>query len=262
MRPRYQAYAQVLSVANEMGYRACSVLGFWEAMREGSVGERPQLVLRHDVDTDPDGARRFLDIEQANGCHSSFYFRLSTLDIALMQEIDEAGSEASYHYEELATFAKSHAIRERAKILEHLPTIRQTFESNYQRIRDGSGCLMRTVASHGDFANRHLGLANSVILDDQALRERLSIVCETYDKAMTAAVTSRFTDEPRRPNGSGDDLLEALRQRKPVVYFLTHPRHWRAHVRSNLVDDVNRMYEGALFRLGIPLRVPLVTYRR
>ncbi len=68
-------------------------------------------MLRHDVDTDPGTAAAMWDIERELGVESSYFFRLSTLAPALMADIAAGGSEASYHYEEVATVAKRRRLR-------------------------------------------------------------------------------------------------------------------------------------------------------
>mgnify|MGYP006145381963 CR=1 FL=1 len=77
--------------------------GFALAPRELPV----VLVHRHDIDTDLPTARRMFALEQKHGVRASYYFRLSTLDFGLMRDIERYGSEASYHYEEIATYANA-----------------------------------------------------------------------------------------------------------------------------------------------------------
>ncbi|MFD2270334.1 hypothetical protein ACFS07_02255 [Undibacterium arcticum] len=139
------------------------------------------IVHRHDIDTDVCTAKKIFAIEKL-GIKSSYYFRISTLDFAFMREIEEYGSEASYHYEEIATFAKKHHIRDPAEIMKRMAEVRAEFVNNFTSIERRFGLKMTTVASHGDFANRRLRLSNTEILKDKELRDRCGIVCESYDK--------------------------------------------------------------------------------
>ena len=167
--------------------------GWLDLLRLGRAGERPVLVHRHDIDTDLGTARRLFALEQKHGVRASYYFRLSTLDIGLMREIERYGSEASYHYEEIATFAKRAHLKQAAAVRARLPEIRTEFERNFLRIEGLLGTKMVTVASHGDFANRRLGMANYELLDDAALRLRCGIASECYDTDLQRSITTRPT---------------------------------------------------------------------
>jgi hypothetical protein len=70
-------------------------------------------LLRHEIaiDSDLKTARAMFDLERKLDIRSSYYFRLSTGDIPFMRELEAEGSEAGYHYEEIATFAKCNGIR-------------------------------------------------------------------------------------------------------------------------------------------------------
>ena len=119
MPSRLREYEALLVKSAQAGYRQMSVRAFYRAMRQGSGGlERGLdrtldrvLVHRHDIDSDLRTARKMFDLEVKHGVGASYYFRLSTLDYGFMHAIEAAGSEAGYHYEEVATFAKRHRLR-------------------------------------------------------------------------------------------------------------------------------------------------------
>src|SRR5581483_2581143 len=107
MRDRLATYQLLVHRVLDHGYRFLSLADFWRLQESGDFrSDRKYVVLRHDVDSDPATARRLWALERTCGVRSSYYFRLSTVDISLMQDIQASGSEASYHYEELATLAK------------------------------------------------------------------------------------------------------------------------------------------------------------
>lgn len=117
MPSRLQEYGQMLETALEAGYRFDTIRNVWQQLRDDDSGVPDRtLILRHDVDTDPGTAARKLAIETALGIHCSYFFRLCTVDIGLMQRIEALGGEASYHYEEIATFAKAERIKQREEI--------------------------------------------------------------------------------------------------------------------------------------------------
>lgn len=246
MPSRLEDFRALLVDARERGYAVEGVRDFWRASRGGA--EKPtgrRLVLRHDVDTDPATARAMWDIERALGVASSYYFRLGTLDVALMREIESSGGEASYHYEELADHAKARGLATREAALADFAVIREAFRANLSRLRAETGLPMTVVASHGDFANRRLQTFNFEPLADPALRAELGIELETYDAAFWKLVDGRYADAPPPRFWNPESPVAALRAGAPVVYLLVHPRQWRANPRANLADNLRRLREGA-----------------
>lgn len=250
MASRLGEYRALLETALASGYEVCSVGGFWRRARMDALTGR-YVVLRHDVDTDPGTARAMWAIDRDLGVESSYFFRLSTLDERLMEDIHAAGSEASYHYEELATIARRRRVRTRAAALQCVPEASDRFAANLERIRRATALPMRVVASHGDFVNRRLGVANWVILDDPDLRRSLDIQLETYDEQFLQSVTSRHSDGPYPRFWEWDDPWPAIQAGNPVVSILVHPRHWRVNRATNAKDDVVRVI--AELRYALPL---------
>lgn len=244
MPTRLPLYEDFIRAAGNAGYVQTSVRQYVHALREqGPRPEQKVVVHRHDIDTDLRTARKLFEVEKKYGIKASYYFRLSTLDFALMNEIEEYGSEASYHYEELATFAKKHHIKDPAVIQARLGDIRDDFARNLGSIEDRFGRKLTTVASHGDFANRRLELSNTEILKDRALRERCGIECETYDRSLLDNIDMYISDRPfpqyYRPLSPFDALGQYAR-----ICFLTHPRQWETNWIENTRDNLFRSYEG------------------
>ena len=248
MPSRLEEYRSLLKLALRRGYTLFSIASFWQLIQAGRPLPDRSLILRHDVDTDIRTARRQFEIEQSLGVPASYYFRLSTVDYELMRAIDRAGGEASYHFEELAAVAKQKGLRSRAQVVAHLDEIRRLFARNLTALRRETGLPMTIVASHGDFANRFLDMANWELLNDQ-LRAELGIALEVYDDAINRHVTSRHADarypaiwEPGPPE-------PALERGEPVLYLLTHPRQWQASPLVNLQDDLWRVWEGIHYHM-------------
>ncbi|RSZ60625.1 hypothetical protein HF313_19075 [Massilia atriviolacea] len=244
MPSRLPLYEDFVRAASEAGYAHMSVREYIAALRgQGARPAHKVVVHRHDIDTDLRTARKLFDIEQKHRIHASYYFRLSTLDFALMNEIEEYGSEASYHYEELATYAKRQHIKDPAAIHARMADIRDEFARNLRVIEERFGRKLSTVASHGDFANRRLQISNTEILKDPGLRERCGIVCETYDRALLDHIDMYISDRPYpqyfRPLSPFDALGRHAR-----ICFLTHPRQWETNWIENSRDNLFRLYEG------------------
>ena len=157
------------------------------------------LILRHDIDTDIETTRAMWRVERELVIKSSYFFRLSTVDLPLMREIEACGGSVGYHFEELATAAKRKGLKTREQVMEELPYMRDLFERNLTELRDQTQLPLRFVASHGDFANRRLGVPNWVILRDAAFRDRMNIELEAYDEACMRHVQSRHSDDQPYP---------------------------------------------------------------
>jgi hypothetical protein len=251
-RSRLEAYERLMESALGAEYQIVSVGGMWRIIQGGEMdAARRYLVLRHDIDTDPETARAMWSIDRRLGLETSYFFRLSTLDNELMTDIASAGSEASYHYEELATLAKRRRPRSRTDALQLLPEAKARFAANLERLRTTTGLPMTVVASHGDFINRRLGLPNWTLLDDGELRRELAIELEAYDEAYLGHISTRLADGPYPRHWHPADPRAAIEAREPVISVLVHPRHWRVNRMVNARDDAQRVIEG--LRLLLPV---------
>ena len=184
------------------------------------------------------------EIERELGIEGSYFFRLSTVDVPLMQAIEKSGSSASYHYEDLAIVAKRRRIRTRRDAYLHIPEAQDSFRRNIELLRGITGLPMRVVASHGDFVNRRLGIPNWVILTDESFRRDTGVDLETYDESFMTHVSTRHRDTLHPTYWIPADPLIAVARDEPVIYVLVHPRHWRVARAVNARDDVVRIVEG------------------
>lgn len=244
---RIAEFRRLLETALKEGYEIHSVDSM-RLLQQKGLKQKKYLVLRHDIDTDLETARVMWEVEKDLGVRASHYFRLSTLDVGLMKQIDQSGGEASYHYEEIAGYCKLHRIYSPDIALKHLPEIEQLFSQNLQFLRQKTGLPMKTVASHGDWVNRKLKLPNWRILENQKLRHALGIELEVYDTGFNQPVTSRHSDTLYPRFWKGKPPLEAIANHEPFIYILVHPRHWKADPWGNLKDNARRVREELAFR--------------
>lgn len=252
MPERLQIYAGLLGTARANGYVPVTMSQFLDQIRRGITASQRLLVMRHDIDTDPEIVPSLLAIEQQFDVRATYYFRVTT---ALRTSIDAVvanGSEASYHFEEVATVAKLHGLRDPLALRARWPEIEALFHQNTTRFAAAFGVTPRIVASHGDFVNRALGITNAEILQNADLRADLGIEAEVYDAAFSGAIAARFSDRPYPQWWAGGDPLASLKAGQPVVYILLHPRHWRSRPFSNVMDDGQRAFEGTLFKARRP----------
>lgn len=239
-------YEETVREAHRAGYTQTSVRGYVDLIRAGRAAVDKVLVHRHDIDTDLRTTRKLFDIEKKHGIHSSFYFRLSTLDLGLMRDIEAYGSEASYHYEELAAYAKKHRIKDPAMLRSRLPHIRADFVANFSGIEQKLGSKMRTVASHGDFVNRRLKLSNTEVLADPTLRQLCGIDCEAYDRALLDHIDIYVSDRPAPQYYHPVPPIDAMRGHRRIC-LVTHPRQVETNWIENTRDNLFRFYEGLVW---------------
>jgi len=134
-------------------------------------------------------------------------------------------------------------------VLGHLPEARARFQENLEGLRAYTGLPMRVVASHGDFVNRAVGVANRAILDDADFRRSVGVELEVYDEAFIRHLTSRYSDTHHPRYWVGADPLAGIARGEAVIQVLVHPRHWRVHRLVNAADDIRRVAEGLAYRL-------------
>ena len=248
MGSRLEKYSALLARLKRLDYRFCTMAEFVDAAHRGVRFGRPVCLLRIDVDSDPRGAARMFDCDRQAGVHATYYFRLSTLDPALAARIAAYGGEVGYHFEEIATVAKRLRLRSPEQVAQRMEIIRDEFRRNIMNFRKRSGVPLRTIASHGDFAKRRLGLPNQELITP-ALLDELDIVSYAYDRRIHAGLAARFTDCPPPQWWKPDDPMRALERRPATVSILVHPRQWICNPAANLRLTFRRAGEEAIWRM-------------
>jgi hypothetical protein len=248
MGSRLTGYRALLGRLKELGYQFHTMAEFIEEVTRGDHFPSPICLLRNDVDSDPRGAAKMFECDREAGVRATYYFRLATLDPTLAARIVAQGGEVGYHFEEIATVAKRLGLRTAKEVQDRLENIREEFRRNVGRFRARSGVLLRTVASHGDFANRRLGVPNQEMLTPALLRE-LGIVADAYDPRIHAGLAARFTDCPPPQWWKPTDPIMALATRPATVSILVHPRQWICNPAENFRLTVQRIGEEAGWRL-------------
>lgn len=242
MPSRLCMHERLIRAAQDAGFVQTSVRDFFDCARTGQSAAGKFIVHRHDIDTDLRTTRKLFEIEKRHGIKASYYFRLSTLDFGLMREIEEYGSEASYHYEEVASFAKKNKIKDPALVRDRLPEIRDAFRKNFHWLEQQLGQKLRTVAGHGDFANRRLKVNNTEILADQQLREECGIECEAYDRGLLDHIDMYIADRPPPQYYWPTSPLNVIGVHSKIC-LVTHPRQVETNWKENTKDNLFRFYE-------------------
>ncbi len=253
MPDRMVDYERLLGLARAMGYDGTTIGAFYRDLKSGKEEDgRRVLVLRHDIDSSPELCLDFAAAEERAGMRGSYFFRLSTVDVGIMRDLAAAGHEVGYHYEELATIAKERGANRTAQVDDLIPAARKRFAANLAALRERTGLPLRVAASHGDFANRALGVTNVVLLQDRAFRAAQGIEVEAYDADLMRPFGLRVADTYHPTFWKPELPQPALRAGVGPGYILTHPRQWGRQPLCNARDDLLRLVEGALFTLGIP----------
>ncbi len=242
MPSRLSEYDSILKELTEQGYKHITFREYKKLLDTNSLNGR-YFINRHDIDTDVATAKEFFRIEKKYNAKASYYFRLSTLDFDFMRELEEYGSEASYHFEEIATFAKQQHIKSKEEIVNRLDEIKGLFKKNFRYIEQKLGYKLETVCSHGDFVNRALGIVNNEITKDKSLREELGILCETYDKDLMESFGIYISDKPYPIFYFPNTIFEYI-GKVDRICMLSHPRQWRTNFIVNSIDNFKRFYEG------------------
>lgn len=243
-RDRLGAYKDLLKYAIDNGYKLMTLRDFWFD-RQNHKNDKV-IMLRHDIDTALPRARDIYLIEKELDAIGSYYFRLKMLDVPLMQEIEKNGGEASYHFEEIATYIKLNKIKNANTIYNEIEKIQKNFVDNYKYVKKITGLPLLTVASHGDFVNQRLGISNNVLMTDKIRRE-CGILVEAYDHELknqflyiSDVATSKIWDP--------QILLSAVKREVPRIYFLTHPRQWGSSWWHNTKANFIRINEDIRYR--------------
>ena len=237
--PRLDEYENAIKELVENGYIHLTFREYRKLLDSGTLVNKKYFVNRHDIDTDVSTAKEFFKIEKKYGVKASYYFRLSTLDFDFMKEIAAYGSEASYHFEEIAQYCKDYHIKTKEDMFKYIDEIKEVFTKNFKMIEDNLGYKLETVCSHGDFVNRKIGITNNEITKDKAIREKLGILCETYDKDIMNSFDIYVSDRPYPIFYTPKPIFEYIGE-KNVICMLSHPRQWRKNIFINLFDNLKR----------------------
>ena len=242
MPSRLNEYEKIIKTLNENGYKHITFKDY-KKLLDAQHLDGKYFINRHDIDTDVATAKEFFKIEKKYNAKATYYFRLSILDFEFMQEIEKYGSEASYHFEEIAQFCKDNHIKSKQEILDRLDEIKEVFKQNFKMIENRGGMKLKTICSHGDFVNRVLNIVNNELTKDLTIRDELGIVCETYDQDVMSSFDIYVSDQPY-PKFYAPSSIFGFIGKKDIICMLSHPRQWRVNLKINTMDNIKRLYEG------------------
>lgn len=239
MKNRYQEYEELLKEFLNNGYEFIMIKDYNKLKDKNNK----HIILRHDIDTDVKIARMQFEIEKKLGIKSTFYFRLSTLDKDLINDICKYGSEVGYHYEELATYCKKHKIKDKNIALENLTIIEEEFAHNFSNIEQEYNIKIDTIASHGDFVNRKIGLKNDTLINSK-LKKKLNIKLEAYEDALNKNIDYRDADCSYPKYWQKENPLKIINKNYHNILLLIHTRWWDSAIIERSKEYFKRVIEG------------------
>lgn len=232
-RSRLDQYRSLLQLALDKGYIITSLIDWY---KHDFYPDKKILILRHDIDSDTEGAYKMYLIEKELGVKSTYYFRWSTMRQDIMKQMHIDDFEVSLHFETLASYCIQHKIISQKQItsdifdkcLEILKREIITFKNKYWEIS--------SICSHGDKRNRQLKIPNHRIIENIP-RSDLNILFEAYDSNIINNFDLYTSDSSVKNNfqwKNGMDPQDAIMKGRQTICMLTHPRHWNFSIRKKL----------------------------
>ena len=219
---RLRAYEHYIKYAIANGYNVCSMIEFYRE-RDKSM----HFVLRHDVDYRCSATKKMYLLEKRLGVHSTYYFRNSTIDVELMNQMIDSGFDVGYHYETLSDYAIANNKKHITK--EDLERCRAQLK---REIKDFNSRIKKPITSivgHGSPKNIEVGESNNVIIENQKYSD-FGIFFEGYDKELYEnCVDTHIMDNNIRRNygfSYSETPMDAVDEKKKNIVFLAHPNHW------------------------------------
>lgn len=239
MKSRISEYEKLLSDYLENGYIFLMI----KESRKKLDDKKKYIFIRHDIDSDIKIARKMFEVEKKLNIKTTYYFRLSTFDKKLVEDIINYGSEVGYHYEEIATYCKENNIFDKDNIIKNTKIIKEKFINNVKTLQNKYNLKFYSIASHGDFINRKIKLTNDQIYDKD-LKNKLKFI-EAYD--MEYMLDFR-TSDCMPPKFFKQDPYLAIKNNKKKVLLLIHTRYWGSAPIERFKLDLNRIIDSIRYR--------------
>ena len=94
----FSAYEELMEVLLSKGYKTSAIYEYIKEKPGNNV-----VIMRHDVDVDPQHALQMAKLEKKLGVNSTYYFRYTpkVFNTSIIKSISDMGFEVGYHYETL-----------------------------------------------------------------------------------------------------------------------------------------------------------------
>lgn len=239
MKSRMSEYEKLLSDFLEDGYTFLMIKESTKILDD----KKKYIFIRHDIDSDIKIARKMFEVEKKLNIKTTYYFRLSTFDKELVQDIIDYGSEVGYHYEEIATYCKQNKVFDIDIVKRNIKKIQKDFINNIDKLQKEHSVKFSSIASHGDFINRKIKLSNDKIYDKE-LKNKLKLI-EAYD---IEPILDFRTSDCMPPKFFKQDPYLAITDNRKKVLLLVHTRYWERAPLERLKLDFLRLIDNIKYK--------------
>ncbi len=224
LNSRLKKYKYYIQYARKHGYQVLSLEDFFKLADKRSG---KYFVLRHDVDHLGIWTRKMFETEKALGVKSTYYFRFSTIDKELIQEMLDAGFDVGLHFETISDYARERSITKKDEI--DIEFMKQRLKEDIRRFEEIIGHKTFSCCSHGAPENRALGISNNAITESIRDLSEFGLGFEAYQKEMYEFVDCHIMDSNILYNfgfSYADTPVTAIDSGYANIVFLAHPNHW------------------------------------
>lgn len=225
-------YEEYIERYRKAGYTILSLDSFYklENRRDGK-----HLILRHDVDHPGKDTRKLFETEKKLGVKSTYYFRFSTIDTKLIDEMVEAGFDVGLHYETISDYIVANKVSDPAEI--DIEALRMKLKDEIAEFERIIGHKTFSCCSHGAGTEGYLEMKNNTLTENRDVK-CLGVEVEAYDVDLYARdIDCHIMDNKVLFNygfSYKDNPLSALDEGKQNVVFLAHPSHWYLKIRRRV----------------------------
>ncbi len=257
---KWEAFCKMLSENKIHSITACDAL---------KNKEKKFLILKHDVETNPQKALVMAKIENKYGHHGVYYVQAYLLDnkenIEILKKIKELGHEVSYHHDVMDS-----NLGDLKKALEEFEKNKDIFEKN--------GFSINTVCQHGNpVAKREGYTSNRDFFRCEIVKEKFSEIAEImvdyrektdvdFKYISDAGYGWKIIYDPETndiiDSSDKDTKLENLDRvldfviNEDAVILSTHPHRWNSNPFKAVTKTV--MFKAIRITARILRKIPLV----
>lgn len=234
LNDRMNAYKAYIRYAQQKGYTVISLEDFYKLPDKRSAGKK-HFVLRHDVDHPGSSTRKMFEIERECEVTSTYYFRFSTIDKKLIEDMRDAGFSVGFHFETISDYIKETNCTDKSQI--DLGEMRSRFKKELERFEGIVGFKTQSCCAHGDDMNKKLGISNNVVTEGEDLSQ-FGLLFEAYDANLYQDFVDCHIMDRKILYNYGfaykDNPIDAVNTGYTNIIFLSHPSNWKLGMKSYL----------------------------
>ena len=221
---RLDYYDLYIKLAKEKGY---IVTDYYDYLMNYKNTDKKVLILRHDIDIANEGTKYMMEIEKKNNVKATYYFRWSSFDNPLIQELHKEGFEVGLHYETIAEYCRRN--NKYTINAEDINICRGLLKEEITKFKKMTGIDIKTISSHGNPINKEIGIPNYGLLLGQKYSD-FGIVDETYDENILRKYVKSYICDSELTKNDGfsyhTNVVDSILSGDKVIEFLSHPNHW------------------------------------